>query len=176
MIETSTITPMKISILFLASIGFTAAIPATPTAKTIQGTPWTSQKKAILNTRGGAIVSKDLFLTASKVAFAGYGVQMALVPKMLVAMNFNAPASDMEAFWIRGTSIAIFGFLYALGKMDAEEAFKAMAVFTFAIGCVYPWNARFVSKLDVKEGITGHRFPEILMAVLTVMAAIAEWA
>ena len=82
----------------------------------------------------------------------------------------------MEAFWIRGTSIAIFGFLYALGKMDAEEAFKAMAVFTFAIGCVYPWNARFVSKLDVKEGITGHRFPEILMAVLTVMAAIAEWA
>ena len=144
-------------------------------------------------------------MTASKVAFAGCkitmlnfycfesysfvnlfsppystinidGVQMALVPKMLVAMNFNAPASDMEAFWIRGTSVAIFGFLYALGKMDAEEAFKAMAVFTFVVGCVYPWNARFVSKLDVKEGITGHRFPEILMAVLTVMAAIAEWA
>ena len=41
-LQTSAFDPlptMKISILFLASIGFTAAIPATPTAKTIQGTP-----------------------------------------------------------------------------------------------------------------------------------------
>ena len=82
----------------------------------------------------------------------------------------------MEAFWIRGTSTAMLALLYSLDKMDAEDAFKIMAVFTFAVGCVYPWNARFISKLDVKEGPTGHRFPEVLMAVLSAMAAIAQWA
>ena len=101
---------------------------------------------------------------------------MALVPKMLVTMNFNSEPSDMEAFWVRGTSVAMAGFLYALGEMDAEKAFQAMAIFTFAVGCVYPWNARFISKFDVKEGPMGHRFPEVLMAVLSVMAAIAQWA
>lgn len=121
-------------------------------------------------------MSKDLFMNCAKFAFAGYGVQMALAPSMMVKMNFEHEPTDMEKVWIRGTSASIFAFLYALGQMDSEVAFKTTAIYTFVIGCLYPWNTRFISKMNnLKAGPMGHRFPEALMAVLCGMAAIAQW-
>ena len=43
--------------------------------------------------------------------------------------------------------------------------------YMLATAALYPWNARFISKLDVTDM---HRLPEVLMLGLAVMAYLAK--
>ena len=43
--------------------------------------------------------------------------------------------------------------------------------YLLATAILYPWNARFISKLDVTDM---HRLPEVLMLGLAVMAYLAK--
>ena len=71
---------------------------------------------------------------------------------------------------MRGSAVPLLGFSYLLGKIDVADAVKVATAFNLAIGCIYPWNAAFISKLDTKPF---HRVPEVLFVVLTALGALA---
>ena len=107
-------------------------------------------------------------------AFAGifgvYGLQMGLVPGKMVTDHFEAPATPLLKFWIRGQAVSLLGLCYCVTEMPSEKAALVGTVCSFAIGVLYPWNAKFgyiTPNLPVKYPM--HYVPEVLMGVLTAL-------
>ena len=99
------------------------------------------------------------------------GAQMLFVPQKMVTDHFDAPATPLLQFWIRGSSCAFLGLVYTLyTKVPVAEALPIATAVSFACGALYPWNAKFgyISPgLPVKYPM--HYVPEILMVALTVL-------
>ena len=103
-----------------------------------------------------------------------YGLQMLCVPQKMVTDHFDAPATPLLQFWIRGASTGFLGFIYVLTKVPTEEAIPIATAMSFAIGALYPWNAKFgyiSAGLPVKYPM--HYVPEILMLGLTLLGVKA---
>ena len=99
---------------------------------------------------------------------------MLLMPAKMVTDHFDAPATPLLNFWIRGESVSILGMSYALHLLPTEQALPLATAVTIAVAVLYPYNAKLNligDKLPVKY--PQHYMPEILMAVLTVAGLLA---
>ena len=118
-----------------------------------------------------AVVEPELFIKVFCVVMGMYGLQMLAVPAKMVTDHFDAPATPLLQFWIRGSSCAFLGLVYTLyTKVPVAEALPIATAVSFACGALYPWNAKFgyISPgLPVKYPM--HYVPEILMVALTVL-------
>ena len=97
-----------------------------------------------------------------------------LQPGKMVTDHFDAEATDLMKFWIRGESVSIFGLCYCILQLESSLAVKVALATSAAVGVLYPWNAKFgyiTSGLPTKYPM--HYVPEVLMAVLTVAGALA---
>merc|ERR1711935_183896 len=116
-----------------------------------------------------AIVEPELFIKIFCGVMGMYGLQMLLVPGKMVTDHFDAPATPMVQFWIRGSSSAFLTIVYLfLFKLSTEDAVPVATAMSFVVGAVYPWNAKFgylSPGLPTKYPM--HYVPEVLMAVLT---------
>ena len=103
------------------------------------------------------------------------GAQMLFVPQKMVTDHFDAPATPLLQFWIRGSSCAFLGLVYTLyTKVPVAEALPIATAVSFACGALYPWNAKFgylSPGLPTKYPM--HYVPEVLMAVLTGLGIAA---
>ena len=112
------------------------------------------------------MLTKELWQQAFTYIFGGYAVIMGLMPGKMVTDNFNAPATPMLEFWIRGESIQVGGLVYCLSIMPTAQAFDITLAVLIATGILYPLNAVFGfigGKMPVKyTGFPNHRVPEIL--------------
>lgn len=100
--------------------------------------------------------------------FGLYGLQMLAMPAKMVTDHFDAPATPLLTFWIRGQSVSLLGLCYTVTKLSTPEAVKVAAATSLAIGVLYPWNAKFgylTPGLPVKYPM--HYVPEILMFALS---------
>ncbi|KAH8068529.1 NADPH-hemoprotein reductase [Aureococcus anophagefferens] len=104
---------------------------------------------AALRARGAEVV--DLLLTGGAHFFVAGNAQMAsdvtdmlFVPQKMVTDHFDAPATPLLQFWIRGSSCAFLGLVYTLyTKVPVAEALPIATAVSFACGALYPWNAKF---------------------------------
>ena len=69
--------------------------------------------------------------------------QMLAMPSKMVTDHFDAPATSLMSFWIRGQSVSLLGLSYCVTQLPAEQGVLVSAVSSFAIGVLYPWNAKF---------------------------------
>ena len=98
-------------------------------------------------------------------------------PQAMVTDHFNAPCTPMTEFWIRGSSTSLLGLCYAISQMPVSQAVPICAATSFAVGVIYPWNAKFgylTKGLPVKYPM--HYVPEVLMAVLSALGAYFAFA
>jgi len=110
----------------------------------------------------------ETYVKAYLGIFGLYGLQMLAVPGKMVTDHFDAPATPLLKFWIRGESVSMLGLCYAVSLLSTEQALPICAMTSLAIGILYPWNAKFgyISEgLPVKYPM--HYVPEVLMAVLS---------
>lgn len=107
---------------------------------------------------------------ASAIIYAVYALQFVGIPKKFITDHFASPAPDaLHVFLARGAGVAIAFTAYAMYKFDVPV--QLIVAYNILVGLVYPWNAAFISKLDVKYPM--HRVPEILMAALAVAGLLA---
>merc|ERR550514_339633 len=105
-------------------------------------------------------------------AFGLYGLQMLAVPGNMVTDHFDAPATPLLKFWIRGQSVSLLGLCFCVTQLETALAVKVAAASAFAVGVLYPWNAKFgylTPGLPVKYPM--HYVPETLMLVLSGVGA-----
>lgn len=72
-------------------------------------------------------------------------------------------------FWIRGASVGFGGMAYLMTLIDTEKAVQVGTAASFAIGVLYPWNAKYgylTPGLKLKYPM--HYVPEFLMLGLTL--------
>jgi hypothetical protein len=120
---------------------------------------------------GNMMMSPELYVNVWSFCMMGYAAQMLLLPEKMVSDNFDAPATPMVKFWIRGQSVGWIGLIYCLCKLDTPEAVKVATVLSIAIGVFYPWNAKFNligEKLPPKYPMHHRYFAEILLAVMSL--------
>jgi hypothetical protein len=111
------------SVLLLAAGAAANVAPASKLAVSRVALPDAAPKALAL--RGGE-VTKELFVKSLVAVFGFYGLQMLLVPEMLIDMNFDFKPDLHHIFITRGTSAGILGSCYMLLKcMDTEAAYKA---------------------------------------------------
>jgi hypothetical protein len=117
-------------------------------------------------------VSAAQYVQLVSATFAFYGLQMLLVPAMMVTMHFNATCDNMTRFWIRGSSIGFLGLVYALQAVPTAAAASIGLATSFACGVAYPWNTKFnLLKDNLSAKYPMHYVPEVIMAVLTLIGA-----
>merc|ERR1711934_571672 len=119
-----------------------------------------------------SMLTPENFITAFKFIFGGYGLQMLLMPAKMVTDHFDAPATPLLNFWIRGESVSILGMSYALHLLPTEQALPLATAVTIAVAVLYPYNAKLNligDKLPVKYPM--HYVPEVLMGVLSIVGA-----
>ena len=100
---------------------------------------------------------------------------MLFVPQKMVTDHFDAPATPLLQFWIRGSSCAFLGLVYTLyTKVPVAEALPIATAVSFACGALYPWNAKFgylSPGLPTKYPM--HYVPEVLMLALSGLGIAA---
>merc|ERR1712167_512938 len=107
--------------------------------------------------------------TASTIIYAIYAAQFFGIPGKFITDHFNTPPDALHIFLARGAGLSIAFSAYAMYKFDVP--IQVIVAYNILVGLVYPWNAAFISKLDVKYPM--HRVPEILMAALGVAGLLA---
>ncbi len=122
-----------------------------------------------------AVVEPELFIKVFCVIMGMYGLQMLAVPAKMVTDHFDAPATPLLQFWIRGSSCAFLTIVYLVKfKLATEDAVPVALAMSVACGALYPWNAKFgylSPGLPTKYPM--HYVPEVLMAVLTGLGIAA---
>ena len=114
-----------------------------------------------------ALIEPELFIKIFCVVMGMYGLQMLAVPAKMVTDHFDAPATPLLQFWIRGSSCAFLTIVYLVKfKLATEDAVPVALAMSVACGALYPWNAKFgylSPGLPTKYPM--HYVPEVLMAV-----------
>ena len=113
-----------------------------------------------------------LYVKACFGSFALYGMQMLFVPGKMVTDHFDAPATPLLQFWIRGQAATLLSLCYAASLLPTADAVKIGAGLSLSIGILYPWNAKFgylTPNLPVKYPM--HYVPELLMLALSAAGA-----
>ena len=91
-----------------------------------------------------AVVEPELFIKIFCVVMGMYGLQMLAVPAKMVTDHFDAPATPLLQFWIRGSSCAFLTIVYLVKfKLATEDAVPVALAMSVACGALYPWNAKF---------------------------------
>ena len=85
----------------------------------------------------------ETYVKAFSLAFGAYAAQMLVVPNKMVTDHFNAPATPLLNFWIRGQAVSLAGMIFLLNKVDTDTALTVATASSAAIGILYPWNAKF---------------------------------
>ena len=120
-----------------------------------------------------AVVEPELFIKVFCVVMGMYGLQMLAVPAKMVTDHFDAPATPLLQFWIRGSSCAFLTVVYLVKfKLATEDAVPVALAMSVACGALYPWNAKFgylSPGLPTKYPM--HYVPELLMTGLTAFGA-----
>ena len=119
----------------------------------------------------GLTVTKDLYCDLYTYLMGGYSIMMLAMPGKMVTDNFNAPATPMTEFWIRGSSVAGIGMCYFIKTGSSQDMFDVALLMTIAIATLYPFNAKFGyltnGKLPTKyTGFPNHYFAEVSMSAL----------
>merc|ERR1711998_777248 len=111
---------------------------------------------------GGAPTTSDtilkmdeLYVKACFGSFALYGLQMLVVPDKMVTDHFDAPATPLLKFWIRGEAAVMAALCYSVTLVPTAAAAK--------------FGYLTDGKLPVKYPM--HYVPEILMATLSAAGA-----
>ena len=118
------------------------------------------------------IITSAQYVTAFSAVMGVYALQMLLVPAKMITDHFNASADQLTQFWIRGSSVAFAGLVYAVRQLDVATGAKIALFASFAVGVLYPWNAKWnllKNNLSVKYPM--HYVPEALMALLSLAGA-----
>jgi hypothetical protein len=92
---------------------------------------------------GNMMMSPELYVNVWSFFMMGYAAQMLLTPAKMLTDHFDAPATPMVKFWIRGQSAGWAAIIYCLYKLDTPEAVKVATALSIAIGVLYPANAKF---------------------------------
>ena len=120
---------------------------------------------------GGGLA--EIFVYAYTALFGLYTLMFLFTPGKMVTDHFDAPATPMLKFWIRGSAFGFITMLYLINRVETEEAVKVGTASAFLCGVLYPWNAKFGyatdGKLPVKYPM--HYVPELLMTGLTAFGA-----
>ncbi|KAJ1454367.1 hypothetical protein M885DRAFT_417731, partial [Pelagophyceae sp. CCMP2097] len=120
------------------------------------------------------VVPGDVYVKVASTAFAVYALQMLLVPSKLVSDHFTEQSTDMVNFWIRGQSASILAALVLANNPSTPTllAVKVMTGYSFAVGVLCPWNAKFGILTNDRGRISTkypmHYVPEALMLGLTI--------
>ena len=113
---------------------------------------------------------EDMYVKACFGSFGLYGLQMLVVPGQMVTDHFDAPATPMLKFWIRGQSATILALCYGASLLPTQDAVKVGTALSVGIGLLYPFNAKFGyltdGKLPTKYPM--HYVPEALMLSLSL--------
>ena len=121
----------------------------------------------------GAGALAEIFVYAYTALFGLYTLMFLFTPGKMVTDHFDAPATPMLKFWIRGSAFGFITMLYLINRVETEEAVKVGTASAFLCGVLYPWNAKFGyatdGKLPVKYPM--HYVPELLMTGLTAFGA-----
>ncbi|CAH0377920.1 unnamed protein product [Pelagomonas calceolata] len=122
-----------------------------------------------------ALVEPELFIKIFCVVMGMYGLQMLAVPAKMVTDHFDAPATPLLQFWIRGSSCAFLTIVYLVKfKLATEDAVPVALAMSVACGALYPWNAKFgylSPGLPTKYPM--HYVPEVLMLALSCLGIAA---
>ena len=152
----------------------TTSSSSTPSTRRL-GTRADSQTRITLTPITMAVVEPELFIKIFCVVMGMYGLQMLAVPAKMVTDHFDAPATPLLQFWIRGSSCAFLTIVYLVKfKLATEDAVPVALAMSVACGALYPWNAKFgylSPGLPTKYPM--HYVPEVLMAVLTGLGIAA---
>ncbi|GMH51471.1 hypothetical protein TrRE_jg1561, partial [Triparma retinervis] len=89
------------------------------------------------------MISTETYVKAFALIFGVYGLQMGLVPGKMVTDHFEAPATPLLKFWIRGQSVSLIGMCYLLTQVPSDKGALIGTIASFAVGVLYPWNAKF---------------------------------
>ena len=85
----------------------------------------------------------------------------------------------MTEFWIRGSSVGFFGLVYAIHKMDLDDAVDMSLATVVGTALLYPFNAKFglLSKnLPLKyDGFPNNYVPEVLMASVAALGFFVKF-
>ena len=113
---------------------------------------------------------EQMFVWAYTAVFGLYTLMFLFTPGKMVTDHFDAPATPMLKFWIRGASFGFITMLYLINIVELEEAVEVGFVSSLLCGILYPWNAKYGyatdGKLPVKYPM--HYVPEVLMLGLTL--------
>ena len=114
----------------------------------------------------------ETYVKAYIACFGLYGLQMLAVPQNMVTDHFEAPATTMLKFWIRGQSVSLLGLCYCVSQLPTDQAVVVGATTSFAIGLLYPWAAKFgyiYGDAMPKVKYPMHYVPELLMLGFTLV-------
>ena len=128
-----------------------------------------------LAVRGGGI-DKAGVVKAVNIAWGVYAAQMLLVPSKIQNDHFEAKATTSTDFAWRGHGVSIAIGIWALTKLDTEDAFKIAMAWVAGIGIAYPYNAKFNWFDTYKVKYPMHYVPEVLMIALLGAGYIANQA
>ena len=115
-------------------------------------------------------LDEETYVKIVMVVFGVYALQMLLVPGKMVTDHFDAPATPLLKFWIRGESVPMLLLLYVMyTELSPETNFTVSLLYSTAVAVIYPFNAKFGyatdGKLPVKYPM--HYVPEMLCGGLT---------
>merc|ERR1719174_671087 len=109
-------------------------------------------------------------------AWGVYAAQMLLVPSKIQNDHFEAKATTSTDFAWRGHGVSIAIGIWALTKLDNEDAFKIAMAWVAGIGIAYPYNAKFNWFDTYKVKYPMHYVPEVLMVGLLGAGFVANRA
>ena len=128
-----------------------------------------------LAVRGGGI-DKAGVVKAVNIAWGLYAAQMLLVPSKIQNDHFEQKATTMTDFAWRGHGVSVAAGMWALTKLDTEDAFKMAMAWVAGIAIACPYNAKFDLFGTYKQKYPMHYVPEILMPGLLAAGFIANRA
>ena len=128
-----------------------------------------------LAVRGGGI-DKAGVVKAVNVAWGLYAAQMLLVPSKIQNDHFEEKATKMTDFAWRGHGVSVASGMWALTKLDTEDAFKIAMAWVAGIAIACPYNAKFDIFGTYKEKYPMSYVPQILMPALLAAGFIANRA
>ena len=117
------------------------------------------------------VMPGTLYVKIWAFMMVGYAAQMLLIPANMVTDHWDIASTPEMEFWIRGHAVTIFCEVFLMMNVETAVAAKAALAASVGIGILYPWNARFISKLDLKDF---HRVPEVAFLALAGMAYLAK--
>ena len=104
-----------------------------------------------------------IFIKIFSVVMGMYGLQMLAVPAKMVTDHFDAPATPLLQFWIRGSSCAFLTIVYLVKFKLTRRGVSAALAMSVACGALYPWNAKFGYLARPADEVPVHYVPEVLM-------------